>query len=522
MSDDIGKAGMAGAPRGADRSASVYGNPMPRGVVAKAARAKARFERRFGSAENDGLGLAVWPNAVLGPEFGLMELGLKGSPGREAGGDALDPAKGFVVGTIRMGYGHYRIAMAMASVAAHRGRVPYWFDLNGFSGTVAGKVVSHLNGLYSFGSRLSQRSRLFDALVWEPLNSEGFKKLSYNAADQKMAELFAPLCRELPKDMPFLSTHGWPSQAAVHAGQKRVVNAILDNWPMALHLAEGALHTVQSPSSYLGYRLLREMNGGRVARPMPAADIAMAGNYVDHDIASNLEADTAARVSRLDRGAPRRVLFSIGGAGAQLELTSFLVRELLPLVEEGKVALYLNFGDHAASWERFERELASACPRLESILTRHLGNWDGTKAFARGALAGAPAKEAPGAARGDVTGIHAFLSDDRFAAVYATNLLMRSADLLVTKPSELAYYPVPKLMIKRVGGHERWGAIRAAELGDGSYELESREAALQALKVMVTEDDVLKLFNDHIMRNARAGAYDGAYRAVDLALEGRG
>ena len=51
-----------------------------------------------------------------------------------------------------------------------------------------------------------------------------------------------------------------------------------------------------------------------------------------------------------------------------------------------------------------------------------------------------------------MTGIHAFAHKNIFEAVYCTNLLMRSCDVIVTKPSELAFYPVPKLFIKRVIG----------------------------------------------------------------------
>ena len=57
---------------------------------------------------------------------------------------------------------------------------------------------------------------------------------------------------------------------------------------------------------------------------------------------------------------------------------------------------------------------------------------------------------------------------------------MRCSDVLITKPSELAFYPIPKLMIKRVGGHEAWGAIRAAEIGDGTYEC-STDAEISAM-----------------------------------------
>ncbi len=48
---------------------------------------------------------------------------------------------------------------------------------------------------------------------------------------------------------------------------------------------------------------------------------------------------------------------------------------------------------------------------------------------------------------------------------------MRVMDVIITKSSELAFYPVPKIMYERVGGHEMWGAIRNAELGDGTVEV---------------------------------------------------
>lgn len=35
------------------------------------------------------------------------------------------------------------------------------------------------------------------------------------------------------------------------------------------------------------------------------------------------------------------------------------------------------------------------------------------------------------------------------------------ADILCCKPSEMAFYPLPKLMIRRVGDHEAHSATRA-------------------------------------------------------------
>ena len=139
-----------------------------------------------------------------------------------------------------MGFGHYRISMAIASAAKSMGYTPYWMDLNSYPRTTCTKVIGAQNDLYSLGSRLSGKSKLFNKLVWEPMNYEGFRKLSYNASDQKNAELMAPVYRNVPKEIPVVATHVWPAQAAIHAGMKYVVNAIPDNWPMALHLSEGS------------------------------------------------------------------------------------------------------------------------------------------------------------------------------------------------------------------------------------------------------------------------------------------
>ena len=122
---------------------------------------------------------------------------------------------------------------------------------------------------------------------------------------------------------------------------------------------------------------------------------------------------------------------------------------------------------------------------------------------------------------GEVSGIHGFWHENIFEAVYCTNLLMRSCDVLVTKPSELAFYPVPKLFIKRVGGHEQWGAIHSAEIGDGTLECRDIPHTVQMLDLFLNEDALLNDMCDCIEKNKAAGIYDGAYRVVELAMEKR-
>ena len=65
--------------------------------------------------------------------------------------------KSIIIGNIRMGFGHYRISMAIASAARSMGYDPYWFDLCSFSSTTCGKIIAGQNELYSLGSRLSQK-----------------------------------------------------------------------------------------------------------------------------------------------------------------------------------------------------------------------------------------------------------------------------------------------------------------------------------------------------------------------------
>jgi hypothetical protein len=238
-----------------DKSRSIFGNVMPDKVYNKALRSKKKYIKKFGDDSNVNYNAIVRKNPVIGDSLGVYDIRLEDGQSPEA----FDTEKGIIVSNIRMGFGHYRISMAMASAAKALGYTPYWLDLNSFPQTTCTKVISAQNDLYSLGSRWS-KNPIFNKLVWEPMNYEGFRALSYNAADQKNAELMAPVYRNIPKDIPVIGTHVWPAQSAIHAGMKHVVNAIPDNWPMALHLSEGSVHTIQCKNAYMGYRILNGMN----------------------------------------------------------------------------------------------------------------------------------------------------------------------------------------------------------------------------------------------------------------------
>ncbi|MBQ9898315.1 MAG: hypothetical protein IJM44_02530 [Ruminococcus sp.] len=479
-----------------DRSRFIFENEISDKVYRKAVRKKAKFLRKYGDDSYKDYKLFSSPAPAIGEALGVREISVV------SGEPCHFDDKSVVIGNIRMGFGHYRISMAIASAARSMGYDPYWFDLHSFTDAACGRIIADQNRLYSLGSRLSQILPPFNKLIWEPLNSEGFRKLSYNACDQKTAELMTAVYKELPHDIPFIATHVWPSQAAIHAGLTNVVNAIPDNWPMALHLSEGSVHTVQTPSSYLGYRALRGMDKTHNLRPMPEDSLVYTGHYIDHELVSSIEADCAKRVKRMNDGKPKRWLMSVGGAGAQKPIFVSVIRKLLPSIRIGDAALFINVGDHMNVW----RELVEAIPELGEIAFEHFSDFAETEAFAADAY------------KNDVHGIHVFCHKDIFAAVYSTNLLMRCSDVLITKPSELSFYPIPKLMIKRVGGHEAWGAIRSAEVGDGTYECSSTAETEAMLMLLQNNGDIIEKMCSHIITAKNAGIYDGAYRAVELAV----
>ena len=95
---------------------------------------------------------------------------------------------------------------------------------------------------------------------------------------------------------------------------------------------------------------------------------------------------------------------------------------------------------------------------------------------------------------------------------------MRVSDVLVTKPSELAFVPVPKLHIRRVGDHEAASARRSAEIGDGTLEYREVDDAVRMATLLAAGPEFVEPMNERIIDNGRRGVYDGARQAVRHAL----
>lgn len=115
-------------------------------------------------------------------------------------------------------------------------------------------------------------------------------------------------------------------------------------------------------------------------------------------------------------------------------------------------------------------------------------------------------------------GVTLFHFDEYFPAVATTDVLSRVADVLSCKPSELAFYCLPKLHIRRVGDHEADSAKRASECGDGTLEAREVSDAMKYVDLFLKQSDFLVQMNQAIIRNNEIGIYDGCKKAVELVV----
>ena len=140
-------------------------------------------------------------------------------------------------------------------------------------------------------------------------------------------------------------------------------------------------------------------------------------------------------------------------------------------LRDGKIQLFLNAGDHKHMKVAFEEILEECKLDYDTVSTTQ-----GVREF-QDRLVSNPSME-------PIKAITLFAFKDYFPAVATTDLLCRCSDLLTCKPSELAFYPIPKLHIRRVGDHEAYSAIRAAEINDGSLEVRTIEDTLRYLELL--------------------------------------
>lgn len=399
------------------------------------------------------------------------------------------PPGHLVVGTIRMGFGHHRIAYAATSWALGTERATYFHDLLNID-SAESKLIIDMDKMYSKGSRLATEIGGPVERAWGALTKSGDEnslRVFFN-----MVQHLGPVLRAVPRETPIIATHGFVGMLAVSLGFENVINLVIDNHAQWFIVVPGAYNLVQGPSNY--HNLLR--------MGVPADRLELAGHWIPKDMVDGIEADCGAREARAAARKPLRLLIPVGGAGAQKSFVCSLVKALKPRIEEGSVQLMLNAGDH-------EHMRVAFVAALEAIGAAYgtVNSIDGVRGYAERLRKG---KE-------PVHQVTLFSFADYFPAVATTDILARVTDVLCCKPSELAFYPVPKLMIRRVGDHEAYSALRASELGDGTLELREVADALAYVGVMEEGPELLKMMNQSIVRNKGAGVYDGCKRAIELA-----
>ena len=89
----------------------IFGNRMPGSVIRKAVRNQKKYISKYGDESGKTYHLVAVDNPVLTPAMGVKVLKLSDEPLGKL------PPKPLVIGNIRMGFGHYRISMAIASAA---------------------------------------------------------------------------------------------------------------------------------------------------------------------------------------------------------------------------------------------------------------------------------------------------------------------------------------------------------------------------------------------------------------------
>mmetsp|Transcript_1115 Transcript_1115/g.2406 ORF Transcript_1115/g.2406 Transcript_1115/m.2406 type:complete len:592 (-) Transcript_1115:54-1829(-) len=402
--------------------------------------------------------------------------------------------KPLVVGTIRMGFGHHRIAYSAASWGLASGAFTFFHDLLAVESKEA-TLIKEADKVYSKGSRLaSELGGVIEAL-WGSITKSG--DASSLRCTYQLAENLRPLLLDIPKDIPIIATHSLVGLVAVACGFKNVINLVIDNYAQWFVIVPGAINLVQGPTNYAMFHKMG----------VPTSELRLAGHWVPYDIVTNIESDCERRQQRLKEDKPLRILLPVGGAGAQRKFVTSLLEALADDIKAGSVQVVLNAGDHNHMRDAFEASFKRMGLSTEDVTV--FGDIDGVHNFCDEMRAGKEPR----------TGVTMFSFKDYFPAVAATDLLSRVVDVLACKPSELAFYPVPKLMIRRVGDHEAYSALRASELGDGTLEVREVKDAVEWIQLMKYNAGILDMMNKKIIANGKQGVYDGCKEAVRLAHE---
>ena len=396
-----------------------------------------------------------------------------------------------VVASIRMGFGHHRLAYSACSWALKAGHPTIFHDLLNIESPESA-LIKGTDDLYSKFSRFASEMGGAVEKLW------GSMMLSGDADALRVASLTAahlqPLITAYPKDICLITTHQLCALTAAAAGFTNVCNLVVDNHPQWFLTVPKTLNLVQGPVNYQAF----------LKMGIKQEELAWAGHWCPAELVSSIPMDSARRIERRKNNKPLRLLIPVGGAGAQRTFIINFVAALAPMVREGKVQLFLNAGDHSHMKTAFLEVLDKSSLEFDTVTTTQ-DVYDFQKRLLDN-------RNEPNKA------VTLFSFDEYFPAVATTDILARVADVLSCKPSELAFYCLPKLHIRRVGDHEADSARRACECGDGTLEAREVPDALKYVDLFLTQSDFLIQMNEAIVRNNEIGIYNGCAKAVELVV----
>lgn len=465
------------------------------------------LDKLSGASKFDGLGKV---DLAWIPSKDLDGLRVTGAFGSEivAGGTpmrlvAKEGPKTLVVGSIRMGFGHHRIAFGACTWGLKEKAFDavYFHDLLSVDADEA-NLIRDSDKVYRASSKLATEiGGPFEWIHGAMTSSGDVNSLRTTAL---VAAKLTPLVRDLPRDCAFIASHSLVALTVILANvTQNVVNLVIDNHPQWFVVVPKGLNLVQGPRNYYGFVA---MTGD--ANP---DKLRIGGHWIPEYVVSNIEEDCARREKRRLASKPLRILIPIGGAGAQRAFITSFVTYLAADVKEGKVKLVLNAGDHEDI-----REALSASLQELGLSHTNVTDMQQARDFAQQLR---EYDDDPSADAEKEPAVTLMAFTENFPAVEATDTLIRSVDVLASKPSELAFYPVPKLMIRRVGDHEFHSASRANELGEGTEEIRKAEDAAEMIKIFNSRPDPLVMMNRAIVGNAKNGIYDGGKSAAVAAAK---
>ena len=104
-----------------EKSKVIFGNQMSDKVYKSAVKTKQKNIKKFGDDSNVSYPIAIEKNEHIGDLLGVMDVKVLEADKASEAKAGFDTEKGLIVGNIRMGFGHYRISMAIASAAKAMG-----------------------------------------------------------------------------------------------------------------------------------------------------------------------------------------------------------------------------------------------------------------------------------------------------------------------------------------------------------------------------------------------------------------